>query len=242
MKKISNLINKKIITKIIIGIIILVLLTILIINLFNVNKDLTSKKIKNEDVYIYFGTEKFDYKGNITLDRNNNITNIKFNNKKSKLYSEPIYYSKKEKIIIPTYYNLVNTSVGLQNKIKYYTELELIDDSYYLKNDKLNYKLNNNFLYDGSDMYIFIQQSTVTFNDIKVEISPLSFVNYIFDTKELYIYNYKEDKITYYEKVDTDVYVLNDNYKVNLSSDNIIYKNKQKLLMKNFDYLKNLKG
>ena len=242
MKQIKNIFNNnKKTSSIILGAIIILLVAVVVVNLFFINKDLNSKKIKNEDVYVYFGDEKFNYKGNITLDHEGKITNIKFNNKKVTLYSEPIYYAKKKRVILPVPYSVVNTSIGLQNKVVFYTEIVNIDDDYYLVNDELNYKLNNHFLFDGADMYIFIQTSTVTFGDKEVEISPLSYVNYVFDTKDLYIYNYEKQKIEYYENVDQDVFVSNKNYKVNLSSDNLIYNDKQKLLMKNFDYLKKLK-
>lgn len=242
MKQIKNILSNKKVSSIILGAIIIILVAVVIVNLFFINKDLNSKKIKNEDVYVYFGDEKFDYKGNITLDHEGKITNIKFDNKKVTLYSEPIYYAKKGKVILPVPYSVVNTSVGLQNKVMYYTEIVSRDGYYYLVNNELDYKLNNNFLFDGSDMYIFIQSSKVTFGDKEIEISPLSYVNYVFDTKDLYIYNYETKKIEYYENVDQDVFVSNKNYKVNLSSDNIIINEKQKLLMKNFDYLKKLKG
>lgn len=225
----------------IIGIVLVLVAVIVIVYLFFIHKNLNSKVLKNEDVYIYFGSEKFDYKGNITLDHNENITNINLDNKKVTLYSEPIYYEKDKRVILPVTYSVINTSAGLQNKVSYYTEIVNRDDYYYLVNNELDYKLNNNFLFDGSDMYLFIQPSTVVFGDEKVEITPLSFVNYIFDTHELYIYNYEKDKVYYYQNITKDVFVLNDNYKINISSDNMIYNNKEKLLMKNFDYLKKLK-
>jgi len=232
--------NKKVRT-FLIGIVVFVLAIIVILNLFAVKKELSSKKIKNEDIYLYFGSEKFEYKGNITLDHENSITNIQFNNKDVTLFSEPIYFAKKEKIILPVAYSVVNANIGLQNKVGFYTEIVNRDGYYYLLNKDLDYKLNDHFLYDGEDMYIFIQPSTVSFQDKKIEISPLSFVNYLFNTQELYIYDYKEDKVSYYEQVTDNVIVSNENYKINLSSDNIIYKDKEKLLMKNFDYLKKLK-
>ena len=68
----------------------------------------------------------------------------------------------------------------------------------------------------------------------------MSYVNYQYDTKDLYIYNFSEDKV-YYENVSTDVLATTDNYTINLSSDSILINNKNKLLMKNFDYLKKLK-
>ena len=241
VKKLGKVFKNKKARTAIIGLLLIVLIAIVLVSLFLVNKELNSKKLSNEKIYIYFGNEKFDFKGNITLDHDNNITNIKLNNKKVTLYSEPIYYAKKKQIILPTAYSVVNTSVGLQNKVSYYTEIVDRDGAYYLTNNELDYRLNNNFLFDGSDLYIFIQPSKVIFGDKEIEITPLSFVNYVFDTKELFIYNYEKDKMEYFTDVNGDVFVTNDNYKVNLSSDNMIFNKNEKLLMKNFDYLKKLK-
>ena len=232
--------NKKAVS-IVTGLLVLLIAVVVIANLFFVNKDLNTKKLKNENVYIYFGKEKFDYKGNITLDHENNITNIKLDNKKVKLFFEPVYSAKDSKLILPCVYSVVNTSVGTQNKVNYYTEMVKIDDDIYLKNKDLNYKLNNHFLFDGSDFYIFIQESVVSFGGKKINISPLSYVNYVFDTNELYIYDYENDKVYHYDNIKGDVVVTNDNYSVNVSSDIMNINKKEKLLMKNFDYLKKLK-
>ena len=69
----------------------------------------------------------------------------------------------------------------------------------------------------------------------------MSYVNYLFNTKTLYIYNYNEDKIYSFNNVDEDVIVVSDYYKVNVSSDIIYVNKKEKLLMKNFNYLNKLK-
>ena len=69
----------------------------------------------------------------------------------------------------------------------------------------------------------------------------MSFVNYVYDSRELYIYNYDEKKIYYFDNISGNVFVSNDLYKVNLRADSLEINGKNKLLMKNFDYLKKLK-
>lgn len=234
-------IDKKIIISGIIGIIIVIVGIIVIINLFFAKEELSNKKIK-EDVYIYFQQEKFDFKGNITLNHDENITNIRFNNRKTKLFSEPIYYANKKDIIIPVKYSVVSTSDGIQKLVNHYTELKNIDGEFYLTGNDLKYKLSNkHFLFDGSDYYIFLDNGTVTFGDQIIPFTPLSYANYIFDTKELYVYNYEEDKVYYFENVEGNIFAQTENYKANIYADTIIINGKDKLLMKNFDYLKKLK-
>ena len=226
----------------IIGLLVFIVVSVVIISNIFARKELNTKKIKNEDVYIYFGKEKFDYSGNIVLEKDNSITSIKLNNKKISLYSEPIYYKSKKSIILPVAYSVCfPKSSGRQYKVQYYTEIQNVGEDYYLVNRNLNSMVTNNFLFDGKDYYIFLSDVLIRFDNQEIPISSMSYVNYQYDTKDLYIYNFSEDKVYYYENVSTDVLATTDNYTINLSSDSILINNKNKLLMKNFDYLKKLK-
>ena len=231
--------NQKWIVSAAAGLTVIIIGLIVIINLFFVTKELKTKKI-DEDVYIYFLEDKFEFKGNITLN-DGNISDLKLDKEKVSLNSEPIYYKNKEKILLPVNYNLASLASGVQNKVNYYTELVKDDDDFYLVGKNLNYKINNHILFDGSDFYIFVKNTNITFGDQNIEISPLSYANYIYDDKELYVYNYAEDKVYHYENVEGDVFAVSDKFKVNLTADALVINDKDKLLMKNFDYLKKLK-
>ena len=224
-----------------VAILVIIIAIIVIINVFFAKKELESKELKNQDIYINFSEEKFDFKGDIILDREDNVTNVKINGKKTKLYSEPVYFKNKKELILPTNYSITFPMNGKQNKINYYTSLKKIDNDYYLINNNLKFNMNKDFLFDGSDLYIFVNDSNVTFGDRNIQITPMSYVNYLFNSKMLYIYNYGEDKIYSFNNVDEDVLVISDYYKVNVSSDIIYVNKKEKLLMKNFNYLNKLK-
>lgn len=235
--------KKKIkIVSLIIGLLLFIVVSVVIISNIIARKELNTKKIKNEDVYIYFGKEKFDFSGNIVLEKDDSITSIKLNNKKTALYSEPIYYKKEKSIILPVTYSVCfPKSSGRQYKVQYYTELQNIGDEFFLVNRNLKFNVTNNFLFDGKDYYIFLNDVSIHFDNQEIPISSMSYVNYQYDTKDLYIYNFSEDKVYYYEDVLSDVLAKSDDFTINLSSDSIILNNKNKLLMKNFDYLKKLK-
>lgn len=241
MEKKEKKLTKKQIVPMIVGLLIIIVAAVIIINVFFVQKELSKKRLKEEDVYIYFDTEKYEFSGNITLDYDDHITNLTLDRSSTTLYSEPIYYAKKKKIIIPVNYNLVNGVTGIQNKVNYYTELSQEDEDFYLTGENLNYKSNNSFLFDGSDFYIFMDDGKVMFDNQSVDITPLSYVNYIYDSKDLYIYNYNEDKVYYYDNVTTDVKLETAKYKLNLTADCLTINNKEKILMKNIDNLEKLK-
>ena len=224
-----------------VAILVIIIAIIVIINAFFAKKELEKKELKNQDIYINFSEQKFDFKGDIVLDREDNVTSIKINGKKTKLYSEPVYFKDKKKLILPTNYSITFPMNGKQNRINYYTSLEKIDNNYYLINNNLKFNMDKDFLFDGSDLYIFVNNCNVTFGGRTIKITPMSYVNYLFNTKTLYIYNYNEDKIYSFNNVDEDVIVVSDYYKVNVSSDIIYVNKKEKLLMKNFNYLNKLK-
>ncbi len=222
---------------------VLIMLLLVVISLFLAKKNLNEYKIRNENIYIYFGEEKFEFNSDVILDKNNNITSLKTDDKKLNLYSEPVYIKNKKKIIFPKSMNVVFPKSSFkQYKINYYTVLTKDNEDYKLTNKNLDYRISNSFLYDGNDLYFFITKGTVTFSNQSIDISPMSYVNYSYGNGELYIYNYDEDKVYYYPAmIDGDVIFKNDDFELNISSDSVKSGTKNKLLRKNIDDLGRLK-
>lgn len=222
---------------------VLIMLLLVVISLFLAKKNLNEYKIRNENIYIYFGEEKFEFNSDVILDKNNNITSLKTDDKKLNLYSEPVYIKNKKKIIFPKSMNVVFPKSSFkQYKINYYTVLTKDNEDYKLTNKNLDYRISNSFLYDGNDLYFFITKGTVTFSNQSIDISPMSYVSYSYGNGELYIYNYTEDKVYYYPAmIDGDVIFKNDDFELNISSDSVKSGTKNKLLRKNIDDLSRLK-
>ena len=192
-----------------IGIVFVAISVIAVISL--TKKDLEELIIENDEVYIYFGEEKFEFKSKATLDHDKGITSLLLDEKKVELQSEPIYYKKRVEALFPQKMSVVfPITNGMQKKVNYYTSIEKNGEDFYLKNKDLDYKISSSFLYDGNDLYF-------------------------------YIYDYSQDNMMFFEQVNEDVYAISNNYKINISIDSLILNNKTKLLMKNLDYLKNLK-
>ena len=222
---------------------ILIMLLLVVISLLLAKKNLNEYKIRNENIYMYFGEKKFEFNSDVILDKDNNITSLKTNNKKLNLYSEPVYIKNKKKVIFPKSMNVVFPKSSFkQYKINYYTVLTKDNEDYKLTNKNLDYRISNSFLYDGNDLYFFITEGTVTFSNQSIDISPMSYVNYSYGNGELYIYNYDEDKVYYYPAmIDGDVIFKNDDFELNISSDSVKSGTKNKLLRKNIDDLGRLK-
>lgn len=222
---------------------ILIMLILVVISLLLAKKNLNEYKIRNENIYMYFGEKKFEFNSDVILDKDNNITSLKTDNKKLNLYSEPVYIKNKKKVIFPKSMNVVFPKSSFkQYKINYYTVLTKDNEDYKLTNKNLDYRISNSFLYDGNDLYFFITKGTVTFSNQSIDISPMSYVSYSYGNGELYIYNYTEDKVYYYPAmIDGDVIFKNDDFELNISSDSVKSGTKNKLLRKNIDDLSRLK-
>ena len=154
------------------------------------------------------------------------------------LDSQPIYYKGMDKVIFPQEMSVVYPTTGQSYKIPRFTNMEIQNGTTYIDVSKM--PLNNVFIYDGNDLYFFIDDAKVIVGETQVDLSPFSYVMYNYNS-ELYIYNHRDDQMYYLPSVTDDVFVETNNYKLNLNIDSITYKNKEKLLIKNFAYLDLLK-
>lgn len=236
MEKVVNFVKKHL--KLVISIFIVVIAIIVGCILIFMRKNINEYKIKNAETYIYFGDKRFDYNTELTLNAESGITKIKMNGQEVDLDSQPIYYKGMDKVIFPQEMSVVYPTTGQSYKIPRFTNMEIQNGTTYIDVSKM--PLNNVFIYDGNDLYFFIDDAKVIVGETQVDLSPFSYVMYNYNS-ELYIYNHRDDQMYYLPSVIDDVFVETNNYKLNLNIDSITYKNKEKLLIKNFAYLDLLK-
>lgn len=199
-------------------------------------------KIKNEDIYMFFGDELFEFNSEITLNHENNITNMKLNDKNVELNSEPIYIKEKDEVIMPSDMSIVYPLDGVvQKRITYYSKLELINNKVKLSNNiHNNYVLENAFLYDGKDLYFFVEDTTIIIGDEKIEIPAFSYVTCKYKG-DVFIFNYSTKNVKVYENVSDIVFATDGDYTVNLSYDVVEFNENSVLLIKNIKNLPNVR-
>ncbi len=218
----------------------LILLAVVII-VFFVKENLNKYTIEEEEMYIYFDQAKFEFNTKITLDSSSGITKLEANGEEMDLESEPLYYKGIDKVIFPKEMAVVfPLSSGQQRKINEFTTLDASNGGMYLVNTNLNYPISNAFLFDGNNLYFFLEDTTVKVGEIEITVPAFSYAIYNFN-KDFYLYHYEEDKMYYFANLDQDVLASTSSYTVNLTIDSIEYNGKSKLLLKNFSYLSNLK-
>lgn len=218
-----------------------VLIAILI--LFTTKKIISSlEKIVFEDneVYQIFGEQVFEYKTKFEISNKKGLLKIHINDEEIEPAPTPFYFKDTKKVLFPENMAVIFPLSNMdQRRIPYFSYIEEMNHTYTISNLNLEYPIENAFFYDGNDLYFFIDEVTLTFDNTKINLSPFSFVTYNFNN-DLTIYNYESNDAQLYNGVKTAI-VEHRNFKLNLVTDSIIYGDKNRLLIKNLSFLDLLK-
>ena len=209
--------------------------------------NLNSITYENYDLYQYFSGAKVVYKGKATIRHDNKITDVVSEGKKVDAGDIPIYfqYSYNE-VLLPTNMELIFPNLKNKNyKINYFSKImydinDDVENAFLVKNDK-NIFLGQSFLFNGEDLYFFPYSTSVVIDGITYNLSPLSYiiVNY---KNMIEIYDKTNDKYTIIDSHNDDVIATLGQYKINLSTDMIMYNDENRLLIKNVDKLSTYNG
>jgi len=233
-----------------IGIVVITIVFVFIIyKIFNIIVQNNDKiDLSGIDYYQYFYGIREEYSGDIKVLKVDDEKQLVLeNNRVIHLDSTPIYYKETlGKVLLPERMEVVYPDKGTIYSLEEFTNI--IQDSKVMyakryKKDKTK-SINNTFLYDGNDLYFFIEETTVTIGKQKYKLSPLSYaiVNYR-QNVEFYDYDKDEYIILSEKEVETsDVIATNKNkdYTINLSVDSFSTDSTDQLLIKNIDYLNEL--
>ena len=179
----------------------------------------------------------------ITFTRKEGLTELKATDRKVTLDSTPVYYAdENDKVIFPEDMAIVYpNNNGMMYRINHFADIIEENGSIYLETNlatKTNKtKLEKAFLYDGQDLYFFLERTTITVNGTNYEVSPLSYaiVRY---KQNVEIYNYEKDE---YQVIDTtetqEAKVVTDTYTINMSVDSLQTAEKDQLLIRGLSYL-----
>lgn len=217
------------------------LLTVALLFVFRAKEELVQYSIKNENIYTFAANLRLDFYSTITLDHENNVTKLVSGAEELELYNEPIYYVGRKEAVFPNKMTVVFPLENrIQKKINRYTVVDGQGIQPVVSNVNLKYALNDSFIYDGSNIYFFLEPAKVTWGNNSVDVPFFSFV-FCDYRGDLIIYNYDTEEIIYHEMVNDVVMAEFKNYKINMSHDSIIVNDKSSLLQKNIESLKLLK-
>lgn len=226
-----------IMSSVIAALILIIVIVIIIIGSLN------TTTTENHDFYQWYSGQKVEYKGQLTFTRKEGLTELKATDRKVTLDSTPVYYAdENNKVIFPENMAIVYpNNNGMMYRINHFADITEENGEIYLETNlatKTNKtKLEKAFLYDGQDLYFFLDRTTITVNGTNYEVSPLSYaiVRY---KQSVEIYNYEKDE---YQVIDTtetqDAKVVTDTYTINMSVDSLQTAEKDQLLIKGLSYL-----
>lgn len=226
-----------IMASVIAALILIIVIVIIIIGSLN------STTTENHDFYQWYSGQKVEYKGQLTFTRKEGLTELRATDRKVTLDSTPVYYAdENNKVIFPEDMAIVYpNNNGMMYRINHFADITEEDGTIYLETNlatKTNKtKLEKAFLYDGQDLYFFLERTTITVNGTNYEVSPLSYVIVRYK-QSVEIYNYEKDE---YQVIDTtetqDAKVVTDTYTINMSVDSLQTAEKEQLLIKGLSYL-----
>ena len=212
----------------------LVLVGVLLV-VFQAEEEITQYTIKNERLYTFVLNHRLDMTSQVTLDHDENVTKMIYNGEEITLMSEPIYYVGKQEAVFPDAMSVVFPRDNRrQKKINRYTKVEGGSVQAMLTNTNLKYALTDAFIFDGDNVYFFVDDGTIKYGDKTVPISKFSMVVCEY-RGSLAIYDYKTQKMTYEEKFEGNVIADLNTYSINLSEDKVILKGESYLLDKNVE-------
>ena len=234
-KKIAKFIKKNYIW------LILLLILLIVAILFAFRGNIDKVIIKDHNLYQYTDGIKLEYTGEIMIDKETDeITQLSVKDVVMELGTDPIYYEDEMKVLFPKNMAVMFPLHGSQYKVNYYTTVYRELEDIYIEDRSLNRTVSNAIIYDGGDIYLVIDKSTVTIGKEKIDVSPLSLVVANTQNKVAYVYNYDKEELKEFKDLKDEVIISTDSYKVNASFDLMYYNDKSRLFIKSIDKLKNL--
>lgn len=218
-------------------------LIVIIIIVSIIISNLNSTKTESHNFFQWYSGQKVEYKGELTFTRKEGLTELKATDKKVTLDSTPVYYAEKEnKVIFPEDMAIVfPNNNGMMYRINHFSNIIEESNDVYLETNLAvetnKTKLDQAFLYDGQDLYFFLERCNITVNGTTYEVSPLSYaiVRY---KQSIEIYNYEKDE---YQVIDIqdgqEAKVVTDTYTINMSFDSLQTAEKEQLLIRGLSYL-----
>lgn len=231
----NNKIARKKINSSLLAIIILILILVCaFILFFEVNN---YRKIKQEkiDFYYNFAGTKVEFNGKVLYDSDGKIMSINSDN--IVLTSSPLYYlNNNDKVILPSIMEIVYPyKVSPLYKLGVYSYIYYVGKSLYVDSEKSSGRLYDCFLYDGKDLYFFIENTSVVVDGTKYDLSPLSYAKVGLNNIELY--DKDKDQLISINNYKGMVNAYTNEYTINLTEDTFTYKNNYYILIRNIENL-----
>ena len=188
--------------------------------------------------YQYFAGIKYTYEGSLKITKQGETTKLICKDKQIELDSTPVYYDDIDNkvifaedmaIVLPVQNGLMYRVNGFSKIFKDYNDI-------YIEFENKKKTIEDAFLYDGNNLYFFIDYTTIYVEGKEYEISPLSYA--IVTYKEsVEIYNKAKDEYIIIETKDANVTAKTSEYTIKLSINALKSGETEQLLIRKIDVL-----
>ena len=186
---------------------------------------------KEVNVYQYFSGNKMEYVAKIGRNRKGVVLNLETKDFAASLDSTPVYINKKDttEVIFPKEMAMFFPIKNKIYQVDALSNLYIKNDLVYLRLKRLDKTFDHMFLYDGRDLYFFIDNTTLVIGTKEIPLSPMSYVSCSY-TNMLEYYDKENYKYEIIPLTDERVYVKNDYMNIDVTLDKVIYKDSFYLL------------
>lgn len=221
---------------------IILFVVVLVMALIHKNQ-INQVRIEGIPLYTWVNEERLDYgEDELVFERINDDTTLTIDGlKQEHISSIPYYYNDERKVLFPQEMNIIQPRVnnGQQNRLPTLSTIDGTGPEIMVAFADKKITLGSAFLFDGSDVYFFINPMEITIDGDTIKTSEMTLVTYNFN-HELYIYDYNSGEARYIEGVKS-VQAKTDKYSVNLVTDTFEINAKSRLLVTNVGVLDLLK-
>ncbi len=208
-----------------------VLLLLLVLLVYWYVEGLSAYKPKTE-VHQYFGGSELNYGANDVFRDEKGLIMVTGENGKSPIVDTPLLYKGETKLTLPCNMLLMvpNESLGVK-RVNYFTTVTENSGRVTFTSDKKMAQSYGGFLYDGGDLYIFLEPTTLCIGNVKeIELPPLSYAKVRYaQSVEYHNSETDEDIVIGINEVEVTAYAKS-GYMLNVCKD-VIYTDTSEVLL-----------
>lgn len=206
---------------------------------------LSMTSLESHEFYQYVLGRKIEYTGELEISKgSNSVSSMNLGNNTSvELDSTPLYYKNEDnKMLLPKDMAVVlPLEQNAMKKVNRLSTVEIGKDNYIrIKYENEEFLEKNGFLFDGNDLYIFLDWTEITIGEQTYNLAPMSYaiVHY---RQSVEIYQKQDDKYHMLEEVkDGNITAKHELFEINLSTDAFKCDTKEQLILKKIDVLPKL--
>ena len=201
--------------------------------------------------YQYFSGIKKEYSGKLEIinkkdsknDKNEKVLILE-DNSTVYLDATPMYYRDElGKLLLPEKVEVIfpklKTNYKFEDFSVLYKENGKIKVKRYRDNESKAKEIEDAFIFDGQDMYLFLKETKIKVDDQEYVVPPLSYA-YVSYRDYVEIYDYDKDEVVVLQgkEYEQDIKAYTDDYTIDMSIDSLEYEETQQLLIKKLDYVR----